>query len=848
MTLDVPTDAAAVAAALADLELNNFACRLGLLDAPRLSISEELLRKAASCLDELSWQRDELSSRLAVLIISLIWEHSTDEVRRAMRQRVILCLTRLGLSPTTSVIDGGYARGDGYLPFDSIRSQLATVAMQIEFSEVICKREFVLTKFQSEVLAALDSDRLVGISAPTSAGKSFALYLALARNFERHPGSSAIFIVPTVSLITQVLLDLRRLFAELGLEHVVVRDYAPLESLERSVSVVTQERALYALEAASWSDLGMLIVDEVQNLERVAQEDGLRSKMLYDVITELASEKNIKRIVISGPRLENVGELGTLVFGRDSREVATTDGPVASLTYSIAKRGRRAYIRQHRELLADAPVAELEIRDGNIVQGQGKSIYTDGFLNFLGSMVKNVESGSQTIVFSPTADQAVRTSVGLQQILRGSSSENDSLSSYLAESVHPDYSLTHLVRDGIAYHNGKVPPHARFAVESAFRQGTITKLVCTTTLMQGVNLPANIVFIRNPNLFVRAPSRDDAPRLSAYEFANLRGRAGRLMKDLVGRTVVLDEDSFREHESQRDLFVSQAKSVRAGYETLYAENRDEIATELARPGNATTGPAKYLATYIRQAVVRYDSGARSRLASVGINLSSGDFDATRRLLRSLDVTREVCVRNRYWDPFDLQLLKDSFESSSLSDLPSTVWERGLSGTLEEWIHFHERVVPYYFQRYMRATSTERFVGAIAKSAALWAREVPLRKIIEGRHFAASEVGKIDSQVALIYKYVVYSLPSLLKPLADMRNSGGAVLAAIESGCYHPATRFLMRHGLFRETAVGLRLRSMPEIGADAEGMDFVVPARVMSVRGSLDPWVRLQLRSFTTWG
>lgn len=848
MTPELQREAAGVAAALADLELHNFACRLGLLTGSRRAISEELLRKAASCLDELSWEADEIASRLAVLIISMVWEHSTDDVRRAMRQRIIVCLTRLGLSPTTSMIDDGYARGEGYEPFDSVRAQLATVVMQLEFSRIISGREFFLTKFQSEVLDAVDSNRLVGISAPTSAGKSFALYLALARHFEHQPDSSAVFIVPTVSLITQVSLDLRRLLAELGLGRVVVRDSASGGTLKGSISVVTQERALYALEAFSWSELGMLIVDEVQNLERVAQEDGLRSKMLYDVITELSNEKQIDHIVISGPRIENVGELGTLVFGANTREVATSDGPVASLTYSIAKRGRKAFIRQHRELLADAPIAELEIDDGSIVQGQGQSTYTDGFLKFLGFMVKSVEAESQTIVFSPTADQAVRTSIGLQQLLPRHPGKNESLAAYLADSVHPEYSLTHLVKDGIAYHNGKVPPHARFAVETAFRNGEISKLVCTTTLMQGVNLPANIVFIRNPNLFVRSGPREDAPKLSAYEFANLRGRAGRLMKDLVGRTVVLDEDSFRDQDAQQDLFASSTKSVRVGYAALFVENRDEILGELWRPGIATAGPAKFLATYIRQAAVKYGEEARARLALMGIELDSGEFNATRRLVRSLDVTREICGRNRYWDPFDLQLLKDSFESSSLSDLPSTVWERGLATTLEEWLQFHERVVPLYFQRYMRAASSEKFVSAIAKSAESWAREVPLRKMIDNRHFSAHEVGKIDSQVALIYKYVVYSVPSLLKPLADMRNVGGAVLAAIESGAYHPATRFLTGNGLFRETAVGLRLRAMPEIGADADGLESIVPTRIAAVRSSIDPWVSLQLKLFTNWG
>jgi hypothetical protein len=54
-------------------------------------------------------------------------------------------------------------------------------------------------------------------------------------------------------------------------------------------------------------------------------------------------------------------------------------------------------------------------------------------------------------------------------------------------------------------------------------------MVCTTTLMQGVNLPAQNVIVRTPNLYVKKQYGRE-PKLSRYEFANLRGRAGLYMK------------------------------------------------------------------------------------------------------------------------------------------------------------------------------------------------------------------------------------------------------------------------------------------------------------------------------
>lgn len=85
--------------------------------------------------------------------------------------------------------------------------------------------------------------------------------------------------------------------------------------------------------------------------------------------------------------------------------------------------------------------------------------------------------------------------------------------------------------------------------------------MCTTTLLQGVNLPAQNVFIRNPHLYVK--KQKQSSELTNYEMANLRGRAGRLLKDYIGRTFVMDEDEFIDSEGyeQLELFEDVTKEL-----------------------------------------------------------------------------------------------------------------------------------------------------------------------------------------------------------------------------------------------------------------------------------------------
>ena len=101
-------------------------------------------------------------------------------------------------------------------------------------------------------------------------------------------------------------------------------------------------------------------------------------------------------------------------------------------------------------------------------------------------------------------------------------------------------------------------------------------LITTTTLMQGMNLPAKYLIARNPNLFIR--KGENSGCLTAYEFANLRGRAGRLMKDFVGRVVILDESSFSESESYLNKF--EEKDVYCSYGERFNENKYQLLDTL----------------------------------------------------------------------------------------------------------------------------------------------------------------------------------------------------------------------------------------------------------------------------
>lgn len=111
------------------------------------------------------------------------------------------------------------------------------------------------------------------------------------------------------------------------------------------------------------------------------------------------------------------------------------------------------------------------------------------------------------------------------------------LTAFAKEAVHPSYVLAETVEGGVGFHYGRIPPLLRNAVESAFADGHLDYIVCTSTLLQGVNLPARNVFMQNPHKGEENP-------IEPVDFWNLAGRAGRLGRDFQGNVFLVDYDEW----------------------------------------------------------------------------------------------------------------------------------------------------------------------------------------------------------------------------------------------------------------------------------------------------------------
>jgi len=788
---------------LLHIELVTNANRLNFIDKfSEPQIDESFLTEAISILNELSAKSDELSKKQLIAICALLWTYRKQEWD-GLKDYLILFLSRAGFGPSSIMIDSDYSFKCRSFSFqESLLNQFAVTLAQLKNEIKVGESIFLLSDFQKEIYKSIESNSLIGISAPTSAGKTF-LILLKAIDLIKKKNGIVIYVVPTLSLVSQVTSDFRKLLNDFELlNYSLETTYNCSTVTENSIYILTQEKAIAAFSQSEkpFQNVRLLVIDEIQNVERVADSDDQRSKVLYDLMIELRNSSQIDHIIISGPRIIKIDELGANVFGIKSEKKETDASPVLNLTYSVSKENNDYYFNVYSDLLADS--LQLKITNNDSIKGYGKVRYNDDYLDYLSRILESLGKDESTLIFSPTSTTCNKMA---SHIAKNMDNRNEnylnSLASFISNTVHPKFTMVETIQKGVAYHHGKLPFHVRILIEDGIRQKKIKTIICTTTLLQGVNLPVQNIIIRNPNLFIT--KKETSTKLSNYEIANLRGRAGRLLKDFIGRTYILDELSFQESpKTQLELFKDTSKELQVGYGKKYQEHKEYIKKDIALNVGSTTENQEYsfLTTYLRQTVLRYGLNSQLYLGRVGIVLSDSEMNIIFESLSKLEIEKSICAKNRYWDPIDLNIL---YQKQNIFNLPTSPTESHLSYQLKNILTTFRDSFPIYYHKYFSLPDVPGKNILLQKCilAENWLKEKPLSEIFSDRFYDTSE--KIDETISFVQNKISYGLPLLLKPLYDIKEPEGMFTRFIELGAHKPLTRKLIELSIPRETAIFL---------------------------------------------
>lgn len=400
---------------------------------------------------------------------------------------------------------------------------------------------YLLSDYQRLLWKALRrTEESQAISAPTSAGKSFIIQNYIVTQFLENTDYWAVYIVPSRALIAQVSTSfMQELPNDVEIKTAFIEDEDPeTDSVgNRSLYVLTPERCLrmvfYSLERRKTPNL--LFFDEIQNVEKT---DG-RGFFLEYLINSIISAWSGSRIITAGPFIASPDQLFAKTFTHSAYSQETQFSPVLQLRTTV--------------LPADEPgkiLVRINFRGKNIADilldspFDLSTIFRSGTKReALIEVTKLLGRSGHNVIYVPRSDYAEQYANDLSLILdedQSISREVRDLIELVNNEIHQDYYLSQTLRKGIAFHHGGLPEMIRGEIEYLFQEKKIRTISCTSTLMEGVNLPADKVFLIQP--------KKDTTPLTNFEFGNIIGRAGRIGESLVGMVVCVQdrEDSWAE--------------------------------------------------------------------------------------------------------------------------------------------------------------------------------------------------------------------------------------------------------------------------------------------------------------
>ena len=408
--------------------------------------------------------------------------------------------------------------------------RLQKMQSDFEHSIFINDQLISLNRFQKNVYDVHQRNDTISISAPTSAGKSFILCNILLEEL-LGGNKTIVYLVPTRALISQVESDLRDLVKKNKLEQAVnISTVPPQEEIEQNKSnvfVFTQERLHWFLIGNESIPLHLLIIDEAHKIE-----DGNRGILLQQKLEEVVKRNPTAKVYFSSPYTSNPEILLDNVLNNSKKDKINTQFVAVNqnLIYATqCSRKPKQWQLQICTIDKTIPIGTLVLKDRPTGELQKIVLISERFS----------DKGSGSLIYCNGAAEAEKTANLLFEILdqQPINPEIAELIKLAKHAVHPNYTLAKVLQKGIAFHYGNMPLLIRQEIEKLFSEGKIKYLVCTSTLLEGVNLPAKSIFIRRPTRGRNNP-------LNQNDFWNLAGRAGRWGKEFSGNIVCIEPNSW----------------------------------------------------------------------------------------------------------------------------------------------------------------------------------------------------------------------------------------------------------------------------------------------------------------
>jgi len=221
--------------------------------------------------------------------------------------------------------------------------QLLSTRRKLQSEIILTEKISILgNRFQTELWSKLGNSEWISATAPTAAGKTFAVLNWLLAQHAQGKSKSSVFVAPTRALVSEVERQLNELKLNHGLNDLKITSL-PINEIgfhsEPFIAAFTQERLHIFLNGGlKPHQFDIAIVDEAQKLS-----DERRGVILQDAVERVARANDRCKFVFLSPHSKNPEALLEEAPLRAAAAVVPSNTPTVMQNLLVAEQVRVSY-------------------------------------------------------------------------------------------------------------------------------------------------------------------------------------------------------------------------------------------------------------------------------------------------------------------------------------------------------------------------------------------------------------------------------------------------------------------------------------------------------------------------
>jgi helicase len=352
-----------------------------------------------------------------------------------------------------------------------------------------------LTREQIDLIIDFEKFRRLVISAPTSFGKS----MLMSEIIKRNEYQNVAVVVPTKALINETF---NIMFNDLLIRnrYKIINSTNSKVGDSKNLVILTPERMDAFLDENSDIKFDFFAMDEIYKVDNPEDE---RSRVFSNVLYRLSLQ--VKDFYLIGPYFE----------GFSARFLKKT----------------QAKFKRYESQVVQKRVIDL----ANLQEKESFRIFNKEFKKFKGVLVNlnkllpHAPGTSLVYVGGRQRCESVAGKIASKNVF--DVTLEDDFINYLEAQFPSDWKLIQYLKRGVAFHHAAMPKFIQLELLNLINNELIKCIVCTPTIIEGVNTSAKNVFI--------VDSTKGKKNLSDLDILNIQGRAGRFSTHFSGNVIRL---------------------------------------------------------------------------------------------------------------------------------------------------------------------------------------------------------------------------------------------------------------------------------------------------------------------